>query len=263
MPKLSNFLLLKVAFRSFFIQASWNYSGMMNAGFLYAIKPALDIIHKNDAARKASYLRHLEYFNTNPYFSSVVMGVVLNLEEKVAKGEISDEIIRDTKEGLMTACAAIGDNLFWRLWRPFVAVISLLFAFNNIVATPLIFLFIYNIPHFYIRFSGIFWGYRLGTDVIRLLKKFDFQNKSVVLKYATITTLCYLISNHISIHTSFFINYVTMDWFYWAEKITQGIFATLIVCLSTIAYRFKINVFMISFLLMIITLLLYHWGILI
>lgn len=263
MAGLSSKLLFQVAFRSFFLQASWNFRGMMSMGFLYAIRPALDQIHPLGPERQAAYLRHLEYFNTNPYLSPIVMGVTLFLEEKLSRGEITEEVIHDTKEGLMTACAGVGDGFFWDSWRPFVAAVSLVLAYGQYLLTPLIFLALYNIPHLFFRFRGIFWGYRLGTDVIRLLRRFQIQRARTSLRHGTLVLLCYLTTNHVMVHTPFLLNYLPMEWFYIGEKIVQGIVATALVALGTFAYRAKIDVLLISFLCMIGALLLYHWGILI
>jgi PTS system mannose-specific IID component len=263
MGQLDRWLLLHVAFRSFFLQASWNYKGMMNMGFLYAIQPGLDRIHPEGPAREAAYARHMEYFNTNPYFASIVMGVTLELEERLARGEITEDIIHDTKEGLMTACAAIGDGFFWGAWRPFVAAVALVLAFHNYLATPIVFLALYNIPHLYFRFQGVVWGYRLGTDVIRLLRRFQIQRARLALRYATVALLCYLIPNHVNLHTPFLITYLPMEWFFLGEKLVQGVGAAVLVGLAALAYRAKIDVLMISFLLMLSALVLYHWGILI
>jgi len=261
---LSDVLLFRIAFRSFFLQASWNFRGMMSIGFLYAIKPGLDSIYSDDSSRMSAYRRHLEYFNTNPYLSSILMGVVLSLEEKYARGEITEDIIKDAKEGLMTALAAIGDGFFWDSWRPFVAVLSLVLAFGNFLLTPILFLVIYNIPHLYFRFKGIFWGYRLGTDVLRLLGRFQIQKVRNLLRYSTLVLLCYLVPNHVNLHTTLLLgNNLPLEFFYWGEKFVQGVGASILVAIAAVAYRAKIDVFMISFLLMIFALLLYHWGILI
>jgi len=263
MAPLSRWLLLRVAFRSFFLQASWNYKGMMNMGLLYAIQPGLDQIHPDGPLREAAYSRHLEYFNTNPYFSPIVMGVILQLEERFSRGEIAEDIIHDTKEGLMTACAAVGDGFFWGAWRPFVAVVALALAFGNYLVTPIVFLVLYNIPPLYFRFRGVFWGYRLGTDVIRLLRRFQIQRARLALRYATIAMLCYLIPNHVNLHTPVLIANLPMEWFYIGEKLIQGLGASVLVGLAAVGYRAKIDVLMISFLLMLSALVLYHWGILI
>lgn len=232
-------------------------------GFLYAIKPGLDSIWKDEGDRRIAYQRHMEYFNTNPYFSSIVMGVTLALEERLAAKEIGEDIIRDTKEGLMTALAALGDSLFWDSWRPFVAALALIFAFNNYLFTPLLFLAIYNVPHLYLRFGGIFWGYRLGPDVIRLLSRLHADRIRPALRYSTIVLLCYLIPNHVSLHTPFLIVNLPIEVFFIGEKIVQGVGALVIVSIAAFAYRSRIDVLMISFLLMLAALMLYHWGILI
>ncbi len=266
-PMLSNLTLINVAFRSFFLQASWNYRGMMSMGLLFSLSPALDKIYKDDIERERAYMRHFEYFNTNPYFSPVVMGVILSLEERFSRGEIDqktgEELIHDTKEGLMTACAAIGDGLFWDSWRPFVAVLSLVFASNNFVLTPLFFLILYNIPHLYFRFAGIFWGYREGTHVIKKLKQFQFPIIRQKLKYGTLILLAYLIPNYLSLHTPFLIMYNMKDWYNFGEKIIQGLLALGFVTVATIGCRSKLDVLLISFLLMLGALVLNRWQILI
>lgn len=260
---ISNTTLAKVAFRSFLLQASWNYRGMMSMGLLYSLSPALDVIYSDDVDKERAYMRHFEYFNTNPYFSSIVMGVILSLEEKLSRREINEDIIHDTKEGLMTACAAIGDGLFWDSWRPFVAVLSLVLASFNLVLTPLFFLILYNIPHLYFRFAGIFWGYREGTHVIKKLKQFQFTLIRQNLRYGTLVLLAYLIPNYVSLHTPFLISSNTTPWFFIGEKIVQGIAALGLVMLAMLGCRAKQDVLLISFLLMICTLVFYHWGILI
>jgi PTS system mannose-specific IID component len=263
MTNLSRLMLARVAFRSFFLQSSWNYRGMMSMGFLYAISPALDKIHQKPGAREGAYMRHLEYFNTNPYFASIVMGVTLSLEERLSQGEIHEDIIQDTKEGLMTACAAIGDGMFWDSWRPFVAALALTFAFGNFLMTPLIFLALYNLPHLYFRFAGIYWGYYQGTHVIRLLRKFSFPKIRQNLRFGTMILLAYLIPNHVNLHTPFLLTNLPLEYFYFGEKVVQGFGAMILVGLSAVAYRAKIDVLMVSFLLMVCALVFYHWGILI
>ncbi|HNX75473.1 MAG TPA: PTS system mannose/fructose/sorbose family transporter subunit IID [Candidatus Rifleibacterium sp.] len=263
MRALPRLLLARIAFRSFFLQSSWNYRGMMSMGFLYSIRPGIDQLHSPGPAREAAYMRHLEYFNTNPYFASVVMGVTLALEERLSHGEIGEEVIHDTKEGLMTACAAIGDGLFWDSWRPFVAVVALIFAFGNYLLTPLIFLVLYNLPHLYFRFAGIFWGYREGTHVIKTLRQFQFPQIRQNLRLGTMVLLAYLIPNHVNVHTPFLLTNLPLEYFYFGEKVVQGLGALLLVTLGTVAYRARVDVLLISFLLMVCALVLYHWGILI
>lgn len=262
---LSRWQLFSIAFRSILLQASWNYRGMMSMGFLYSIAPGLDSIYEEGPDREMAYMRHFEYFNTNPYFGSVVMGVTLALEEKLHDGDklVDPEMIHNTKEALMTSLAAIGDGLFWDSWRPFVAVFALVFASGNYMLTPFIFLALYNIPHLYFRFAGIYWGYNDGMNVIKKLKQFQFPQIRQTLRMGTMVLLAYLIPNHVNVHTPFLLANLPLEYFYFGEKVVQGLGALALVALGTYAYRQKVNVLLISFLLLIFALVLYHWGILI
>ncbi len=262
---LSRWLLFKIAVRSFLLQASWNYRGMMSMGFLYSIAPGLDYIYDDKKARELAYMRHFEYFNTNPYFSSIVMGVTLALEEKYKSGDklINPEVIHNTKDALMTSLAGIGDGLFWDSWRPFVATLAIVFAAGNYKLTPFIFLILYNIPHLYFRFAGIYWGYDEGMNVSKKLKQFMFPQIRQTLRMGTLALLAYLIPNHVNLHTPYLLANVRLELFYFGEKVVQGLGALILVTLGTIAYRQEVNVLLISFLLLIFALVFYHWGILI
>src|SRR3954469_8941076 len=50
--------LLRVFFRSLFIQAAWNPRGMQNLGFASAMAPALADLHPDPEARSAAARRH-------------------------------------------------------------------------------------------------------------------------------------------------------------------------------------------------------------
>ena len=260
---LSKKLLFKIALRSFLLQASWNYRGMTSMGFLYSIAPGLDSIYDDKNARELAYMRHFEYFNTNPYFSSIVMGVTLALEEKYHDGDkaVDPEMIHNTKDALMTSLAAIGDGFFWDSWRPYVAAFAIVFAAANNSFTPFLFLILYNIPHLYFRFAGIYWGYEDGMNVIRRLKNFNFPQIRQALRMGTLVLLAYLIPNHVNVHTPFLVANLPLELFYFGEKVVQGLIALLLVSLGTLAYREKVNVLLISFLLLIFALVFYHWGI--
>ncbi|HQB82959.1 MAG TPA: PTS system mannose/fructose/sorbose family transporter subunit IID, partial [Candidatus Rifleibacterium sp.] len=141
--------------------------------------------------------------------------------------------------------------------------VALVFALGNYLLTPLIFIALYNLPHLYFRFAGIFWGYREGTHVIRSLRQFQFPQIRQTLRLGTMVLLAYLIPNHVNVHTPFLLTNLPLEYFYFGEKVVQGFGALLLVTLGTFAYRARVDVLLISFLLMIFALVLYHWGILI
>ena len=80
-PQLDQKTLNKMAWRSCFLQASFNYERMQAAGWLYSIIPGLEKIHTNKNDLAASMSHNLEFFNTHPFLVTFVMGIVLSLEQ--------------------------------------------------------------------------------------------------------------------------------------------------------------------------------------
>lgn len=84
--KLSKKDRLAVAWRSTFLQGSWNYERMQNGGWCFSMIPAIKKLYKTKEDRAAALKRHLEFFNTHPYVASPILGVTLALEEDRANG---------------------------------------------------------------------------------------------------------------------------------------------------------------------------------
>lgn len=73
--------LMRMAWRSLFLQASFNYERMQANGWLYSIMPSLRKVHKNEEDLKKSMAMHLEFFNTHPFLVTFISGLVLAMEE--------------------------------------------------------------------------------------------------------------------------------------------------------------------------------------
>lgn len=158
--------LNKMALRSMFLQASFNYERMQAAGWLFAILPGLKKIHgdnKDDLA--ASMSHNLEFFNTHPFLVTFVMGIVLSLEQN--KSDIP--MIRAVRVAAMGPLGGIGDALFWFTLVPITAGITSNMAINGSIAAPFIFLLVFNIAQFVIRFFLMNWSYKMGTQAIGIL----------------------------------------------------------------------------------------------
>ena len=173
--KLTNYDLFKAALKSFFIQSSWNFERMQALGFTYCISNALKNIYSDQVLLKKSLIRHLEFFNTNPYLAPTIAGVVLNWEEKHAISKDNSIDSSSLKARLMGPFGAIGDSLFWATFRPLIGILGFILAFIEIKEAPILFLIIYNIPTFGIRFYGLFKGYQLGPSIIEEIKKINLN----------------------------------------------------------------------------------------
>ncbi|MGC9325408.1 MAG: PTS system mannose/fructose/sorbose family transporter subunit IID [Desulfomonilia bacterium] len=142
---------LQTLWRSFFIQGAWNFKGMQNIGFLYALLPGLKLFHPTGVDEATR--RYARFFNTQPYMAPTILGVFLNLESQ-RRPEIAESI----QSSLSGSLAAIGDTFFWGTLKPLVALLFLLFFLVDQAWGILLGLIGYNIAHLWV----MWWGFTRG-----------------------------------------------------------------------------------------------------
>ena len=157
--------LNKMVWRSLNLQASFNYERMQAAGWLYGILPGLEKIHTDEEDLKLSMAHNLEFFNTHPFLVTFVMGIVLSLEQQ--KADINT--IRAVRVAAMGPLGGIGDAIFWFTLVPIAAGICSNMAIAGSIMGPILFLLIFNLVQFAVRFFLMHWSYNLGTKAIELL----------------------------------------------------------------------------------------------
>lgn len=158
--------LNKMAWRSLFLQASFNYERMQSAGWLYSIIPGLKKIHKDKKDLSKSMTHHMEFFNTHPFLVTFIMGIVIAMEEN--KEDI--QAIRGIRVATMGPLGGIGDAIFWLTLLPICAGIGASLAIEGSIAGPLIFLALFNVVHFGLRFGLMHYSYKKGVSAIQTLK---------------------------------------------------------------------------------------------
>ena len=157
---------LSVAWRSTFLQGSWNYERMQNGGWCFALMPALNKLYKSKEDRAAAYKRHLEFFNTHPYLASPVIGVTLALEEERANGaEVDDVAIQGVKVGMMGPLAGVGDPVFWYTVRPMLGALGASLALGGSILGPILFFVCWNIIRWAFMWDTQEFGYKAGSKI--------------------------------------------------------------------------------------------------
>ena len=159
--------LNKMVWRSLFLQASFNYERMQAAGWLYGILPGLEKIHTNKEDLSASMSHNLEFFNTHPFLVTFVMGIVLSLEQQ--KADIPT--IRAVRVAAMGPLGGIGDAIFWFTLLPITAGITANMALEGNIIAPFLFLVVFNVVQFAVRYWLMYWSYDLGTTAIEVLTR--------------------------------------------------------------------------------------------
>ncbi|MCT4661932.1 MAG: PTS system mannose/fructose/sorbose family transporter subunit IID [Tissierellales bacterium] len=189
--------LNKMAWRSLLLQASFNYERMQACGWLYSMLPALKKIHKDKDDLSTSMKMHMEFFNTHPFLVTFIMGIVAAMEEN----KENPNTIRGIKVATMGPLGGIGDALFWLTLLPICAGIGSAIALDGSVAGPIVFLIVFNIVHFGLRFGLMHYGYNTGVGAITKLK----ENTKYVSRAASILGLAVvggLIASYIRFSTT-------------------------------------------------------------
>jgi len=96
-----------------------SFERYLASSLLYAMMPILRKLYKDDDALKAAYKRQLLFFNTQlSWGGGVITGLMASMESQRAKEEyekseitMQDDLMYNTKAGLMGALAGIGDAI--------------------------------------------------------------------------------------------------------------------------------------------------------
>lgn len=165
--KLSRWTLLRVYLRSFFSQGSFSVAHRQNIGFAFCMEPAGRKIWPDADDLRKFRLRHLEYYNGNPFMVTLVLGAVIRMEERLRDNDgVTGEDVNRFKTAVGQAVGSVGDRLFWRTLRPFSLVAGLLGAMAFGVWGAVAFLAAFNTPVFLLKWYWLVRGYTLGPRVV-------------------------------------------------------------------------------------------------
>lgn len=174
----------RLFFRSFLLQASWNFEQMQGLGALFVLSPLLRKLYHGEELQQAC-ARHLSYFNTHPFIAPLILSGVAQLEVNGA----GNEEIEEFRQLLMAPCAAMGDAFFWGGVRPFAAVVAMCLALYGSLLAPVILLVIFNLPHLLVRIVGFSKGCELAEGVVDFLARCHLPDLAIRLKQATLILL--------------------------------------------------------------------------
>ncbi|MFZ5516872.1 MAG: PTS system mannose/fructose/sorbose family transporter subunit IID [Candidatus Zhuqueibacterota bacterium] len=176
--------VLNMLFRSFFIQASWNSERMIGLGFCFCLIPVARRLF-TDREELVNFLnRHLEFFNSHPYMVTYALGAVANIEQQAIQKRWEDKrSVGILKTRIIGPLGAIGDTLFWQLFRPAMGIIGVVLLYSIGVWGALLFFLGYNALHLFIRIRGLLKSYLKGFDIVRDLSMRGTQKYFRALKF--------------------------------------------------------------------------------
>jgi len=162
---------------------------MQSIGFAYAIEPVLRKLYPDPAEYESRIRLHLEYFNTQPFLASYILGAVIRMEEDRAMGRNAGGDVPGLKAALMAPLGALGDSFFWGALKPLAAVVAVALLMTGYWWAPLVFLAFYNAWHVGLRAGMLFWGYQSGGDAVALMTRYSLMKTAKRFKIITLTVL--------------------------------------------------------------------------
>ncbi len=184
--------LANIFLRSLAIQGSLNFWRMQNVGYAFAMMPLVRKMALDEKDVAEMMRRHLQMFNTHPYFSGPIIGSAVRIEESRPANPGAGKEADALKYALMAPYAGIGDSFFWGSLKPLSSVVAVALALGGCLAAPLVFLLFYNPLHVWIRGKGFLEGYRKGRDGIEMIRKMDLPRIGGWLRWISVGFLALL-----------------------------------------------------------------------
>lgn len=195
--------LRQIFWRSFGLQSAFNYERMQSLGFAWTLLPLLSRLYKKKDDRATAYKRHLTFFNTHPWTVGPILGMVASMEERMAAGEVvvDEEGIQAVKGGLMGPLAGIGDSLFFGTLRPIIAGVAVTLALSGNIFAPILFILGVNAIHFWVRWAGLQYGYKLGDRFLEQMEGLQVQRWMEGAAIVGLMVLGALVANWLNVQT--------------------------------------------------------------
>lgn len=160
-------LFRQLFIRQFQLLGTMNFTRMQGLNYGWALAPMLKKIYPDPHRYMEALKRNSQFFNTNQHLAPFIMGLTLSMEkENAANPNFDTSSINGIKVALMGPFAGVGDSFFYGVLRIIATGIAIGLASQGNPLGPLLFLLIYNIPSYLIRYYGGVMGYRLGSKYI-------------------------------------------------------------------------------------------------
>ena len=187
-----------------------SYERLMSLGFCHAMTPVINRLYADDKeARVQALRRHMLFFNTENNWGAFIPGLIASMEEDYANGgNVSEDMIKNVKVGLMGPLAGIGDTITQGLVKTVALAIAVDMTLKGSAIGPWIFVFLYTL---YLLLMGIFTfntGYKVGRSVLSKITDKKIMNKITdLLSIIGLTIAGAMIANNVNITTPLVLNF--------------------------------------------------------
>ena len=156
------------------VEVPVSFDRMQALAFSFSISHILKKVYRDDPEEyQNAMIRHVQMFNSNCDWGSIIHGITISLEEQRAQGNknVTPEMIESLKVGLMGPLAGIGDSVDQGIVETIPLAIFVPMALKGAVWAAFVPGIIYLVWSYCWSFFLINQGYKLGRNsVMKLLK---------------------------------------------------------------------------------------------
>ncbi|MHA1627396.1 MAG: PTS system mannose/fructose/sorbose family transporter subunit IID [Candidatus Asgardarchaeia archaeon] len=194
--KLTKADIFGVFLRHYLLQNSWCYERMQALGYYFSVMPVITKLYPKEEAIERGKV-HLEFYNTNPDTSALIVGIDLALEEQGA----DINVIRNVKNGLMGPLAGVGDSIFGFALRAIVVSIGASMALQGNFFGPIFNflggLLIMGLAKWYF----INYGYTYGLTLVQKIREVGLEKVNTSVGILGTMAMGSVVATWVSINT--------------------------------------------------------------
>lgn len=170
--------------RSYLVGANFNTRGLQNIGFSYALDPGLRAIHQDPEALAEARRRYVEHYNTHPFWTPLLLGVILSLELNIARGRLPAHTLGPVFTTATYTLSAIGDSVFGGALLIFWALCTACLLVTGQVELAVVSGGVLLAGLQVFKVASFLLGLREGLSILAKLKRLDLINWGRRLKMA-------------------------------------------------------------------------------
>lgn len=191
--------------------SGWNWERMQNNALALSMSVVLKQLYKDDADKYAERLEkhHSEFFNTEPQSGTVIHGIVIALEEQIARGDdVDSSVIDAVKTGMMGPLAGIGDSMICALLNSLLLGIGISMALQGNLLGPVFFFVSYVAVTTTISWVLFYKGYSMGMKAFQEMNKSGgLQSFIQIMNVLGLVMIGALTANYVALNTSIVTNF--------------------------------------------------------
>lgn len=194
----------------------------------WSLVPILRKLYKDDEKLKAALKRQLLFFNTQLSFGGIIVGLMASMEKERAHQEVNnlpismtDDLIYNTKAGLMGALAGIGDSIDSGTIQYILIAIALPWTQQGLAIGALMPFIVFAGYQFLVGFWFTKQGYSMGGQAASLISGARMQSVIELLSILGLFMMGVLSANFVRVSSTLTVALGEGEYFVLQETLDQ------------------------------------------